>query len=240
MWLMTTKNRPKAAEQTLQACWDTGMRQPGIVYVDGPDHKQYDNIKLPDNWEMVKWVDVGGIGNLAGSKQYVFENYPDERVYGWVSDDNIPITPEWSYIIEDRADPWFLVHCRDMWLSENDDTRKPLEETRNLGGGICWGGDLVRCVGWWAPPGIIQGSIDWTWTSMVGDTPLGVYLHDVIVRHDNWRTGKREKDDNDNVKKPHVLKDIAYISVFRQSKEFATIKERVYRGHLNWKAKTTQ
>jgi len=103
MWLMTTKNRPEAAERALWACWDTGMRSPGVVYVDGENHTQYDGIELPVNWEMVKWVDVGGIGNLAGSKNYIFENYPDERVYGWVADDNIPITPGWCEMVEKPA-----------------------------------------------------------------------------------------------------------------------------------------
>ena len=204
MWLMTTKNRPKAAEIALAACWDTGMKQPGVVYVDGQNHSPYDDIKLPPNWTMVKFVDVGGIGNLAGSKQYVFETYPDERVYGWVADDNFPVTNNWCAMVEEIAHPWRLVHCRDDFVSLTGSGKDSLRETRNLGGGICWGGDLVRCVGWWAPPGIIQGSIDWAWTSLVGTTDMGVYLPDVIVRHDNYRTGRRQKDDNDNLDKQFI------------------------------------
>ena len=224
---MTTKNRAKAAERTLQACWDTGMRQAGVVYVDGENTAPYDDIKLPPNWTMVKWVDVGGIGNLAGSKQYTFETYPDEDCYGWIADDNIPETFGWSYTVEARAYPFCLVHCRDMFVSETESGFDDLKRTRNLGGGICWGGELVRCVGWWAPPGVIQGSIDWAWTSLVGDTPLGLYLPDVIVRHDNWRTGRRERDDNDNLNKPFIRADVAHIDRYRRTQEFKQKKAKV-------------
>ena len=238
MWLMTTKGRAKAAENALAACWSTGMRQSGIVFVDGEDTAAYDDIKLPPNWSMVKWVDVGGIGNLAGSKQYVFEHYPDERVYGWMADDNIPVTENWSYKIEELAYPWRLVHCRDMWISEESlSSLDQLKRTINLGGGICWGGELIRCVGWWAPPGIIQGSIDWAWTSLVGNTPLGLYVHDIIVRHDNWRTGRREKDDNDDLTKAYIRADVAHIDQYRRTPEFKQKKVKVLREYQKYLAR---
>lgn len=225
MWLMTTKGRPKAAERTLSACWDTGMRQPGIVYVD-KDPTGYDDIKLPPNWSM-----VFGDGNLAGSKRYVLEHYPDERCYGWVADDNYPETMYWSYTVEDIAVPWRLVHCRDRWVSEmNHANYRALVRTRNLGGGICWGGDLIRSVGWWAPPGITQASIDWCWTSLVGDSPLSVYLAGVYVRHDNWNTGKRAKDKTDEWG-PHMQPDIARIGAYIKTAEFRILRERLIREY---------
>ena len=212
------------------------MRSPGVVYVDGENHTQYDGIELPVNWKMVKWVDVGGIGNLAGSKNYIFENYPDERVYGWIADDNIPITPGWCEMVEDAACPWNLVHCKDEFISLSSSGRDALKETRNLGGGICWGGELIRCVGWWAPPGIIQASIDWAWTSLLGCTGIGIYREDITVLHNNWRTGRREKDANDDTiidgkKPPHVLKDISRVAGWRKSDDFKQTRERLLREY---------
>jgi hypothetical protein len=199
------------------------MRQPGIVYVDG-DPAGYEEIKLPDNWSM-----VFGNGNLAGSKQFIFENYPDEACYGWVADDNHPVTPNWSYIVEEATQGWRLVHCNDQWVSLCDSVS--VAHTKNLGGGICWGGELIRCVGFWAPPEIVQGGIDWFWTTLCGDSVLGHYIDDVIVRHDNWRTGLRGKDENDNLDKPHIKSDIAYMRSYLKSKAFWKIKERVHREH---------
>jgi len=234
MWMMTTKGRPLAAERVVNACWNTGMRQKAIMFVDG-DPAGYNQIKLPDNWEMVLGCDVNHRGNLAGSKQFIFQNYPDERCYGWMADDNIPKTQYWSYIIEDVACPWYLVHCRDGWISEmpfpdND----ILYRTGNLGGGICWGGDLVRSVGFLAPPGIVQAGIDWFWTSLCRDTPIGIYLHNVTVWHYNWRTGERDKDDNDNLEKPHIEDDLAYMKKYLASQGFDELRERVMREYHDY------
>jgi hypothetical protein len=225
MWLMTTKGRPQAAKQVLDECWQMGMRQKAVMYVDG-DPTGYD-FKLPDNWQCIK-----GKASLAGSKQWVFKNFPDEGCYGWMADDNHPVTKHFSYYIEDVARPWKLVHCRDEWLSnKNELKRKQLYETGILSAGVCWGGDLVRCVGWWAPPNIIQASIDWTWTSLIQQSPLGVYLHNVTVKHDNWDSGRRAKDKTDEWG-PHMKRDIATIRAFIKSAEFAKIKERIRREYL--------
>ena len=221
----------------MQACWDTGMRQPGVVFVDGPDHEQYDSIKLPPNWLLVKWVDIGGCGNLAGSKRYIMEKYPQEKVYGWLADDNVPETMNWCQTVEEIAHPWHLVHCRDYFVSDFPNGVRILQETRNLGGGICWGGELVRCVGWWAPPGVVQGSIDWAWTSLVLGTTIGVYKHDIIVRHDNWRTGRRTQDENDDLTKPFIVKDVNHIAKYRESPEFLAIRERVIREYKQYKSR---
>jgi len=234
MWMMTTKDRPKAAEKTLSACWQTCMKQPGIMYVDGTG-EGYDSIAIPDNWEVVYHRDLGDFGNLAASKQYVFKRFPDERVYGWLADDIYPETEYWSYIVEEMAYPWKLVHCKDGFVSDMDFANyQLLTRTRNLGGGTCWGGDLLRSVGWWAPPGIIQGSIDWFWTSLVGDTPLGVYLSGVSVRHDNWRTGRRDKDENDNLSHEYVKRDIAHIGRMVKTDEFAKMRERVLNEYRDY------
>ena len=232
MWLMTTKGRPQAARKAIQQCWDTGMRQPAVMYVDG-DPAGYD-FTLPDNWTRYE-----GNGNLAGSKRYLFETYPHERIYGWLADDNWPETPDWSYIVEDRAYPWYLIHCQDKWMSEHRTQWYALRETTNLGAGTCWGGELVRAVGWWSPPNITQASIDWAWTSLVGKTPLGVYLHNVIVRHDNWRTGRRAQDSNDTsiiaeTMTPFVRKDIDTIRNWIGSDDFQQTRERVLHGYQKY------
>ena len=210
------------------------------MFVDG-DPQGYDQINLPDNWEMVIGSEVSDRGNLAGSKQYILKRFPSERVYGWLADDNVPITQNWSYIIEDIAYPWYLVHGKDCWVSEQEPpSNYYLFRTKNLGGGICWGGDLVRSVGYWAPPGIIQGGIDWFWTSICGDTPLGVYLHNVVVKHHNWRTGHRAKDDNDNLEKKHVKEDVAYMGKHIKSQGFLDLRERVLREYGEYITRRTE
>ena len=234
MWLMTTKGRPKAAKAAIDACWDTGMRQPAVMFVDG-DPAGYD-FTLPDNWELVEGRKVSKIGNLGGSKVYILERFPDERVYGWMADDNYPVTPGWSGIVEEKAAPWRLVHCRDDYVSDPNVIKggvAQLQATRNLGGGICWGGELIRCVGWWCPPGIVQAGIDWTWTSLVGGTAIGLYLPDVLVRHNNYRTGRRPEDATD-VWGAWMKPDLERTERFIHSREFRIIKERIMREYDNY------
>lgn len=220
MWLLTSKGRPNAAKLTIDECTDTGMTQKAILYVDG-DPTGY-NFTLPYNWKVVY-----GCGNLSGSMQYVFTAYPNENVYGWLADDNHPVTFGWCQTVEKTAYPNSLVHCRDLYISEmNEYNRSLLYRSKNLGAGLCWGGDLVRAVGFWSPPGVVQAGIDWFWTELVGDTPLGVYRPDIIVRHDNHRTGRRNKDTIDEWGQ-HMKEDIAYMKVYIHSWEFRALKEMV-------------
>lgn len=217
MWLLTSKGRPDAAKRTIEECRQTGMTQKAILYVDG-DPQGY-NFTLPSNWSVIY-----GCGNLSGSMQYVFTAYPDEKVYGWLADDNHPITHGWCQEVERAAEPFYLVHCRDMYASEMD--YRSLIASRNLGAGLCWGGELVRTVGFWSPPFLIQAGIDWFWTSLVSDTPLGVYRPDITVRHDNYRTGRREKDAVDEWD-THMQPDIDKMKKYRKSAEFRVLKKRI-------------
>ena len=34
IWLLSTRGRPEACQQVLDACEETGMTSPGVVYVD--------------------------------------------------------------------------------------------------------------------------------------------------------------------------------------------------------------
>ena len=222
MWLMTTKGRPQAAKQTIDECTATGMKQSAVLYVDG-DTTGYD-FPLPTNW-----VKVCGNGNLSGSMQYVFETYPNEKVYGWLADDNHPMTPDWCSKLEQAAHPCYLVHCKDFYISEmNTYNQEQLYQSKNLGAGLCWGGELVRAVGFWSPSCVVQAGIDWFWTEIVSYAKLGIYRPDIIVKHDNWRTGRREKDSVDEWG-DWMKGDIEAMKQYRYSKEFQMLKERVLR-----------
>src|SRR3954468_10960411 len=48
MWLLTTRNRPEMCQRMLDACIDTGVSTPGLVWMDGCD---YGSLRLPDSWD---------------------------------------------------------------------------------------------------------------------------------------------------------------------------------------------
>lgn len=194
IWLLSTRGRPKECQATLDACEAAGMTSPGVVYVD-ETVGIYRKLRLPDNWTVHPepvW------GSLQASMSWCLEQYPDATAYGWLADDVRPQTVGWDKQLEAVAGDWCLSYGRDMWLSESDWRRNELEDGDNLSSGLCWGGELVRTVGWWALPGVRQAFIDVAWCRIVGPLGLARYTHEVIVEHLNYRTGKRDRDQGDD------------------------------------------
>ncbi len=198
IWLLSTRRRPELAQETIDACMDAGMTSPGVIYVD-EDDGSYDNIRLPKNWRIHRepaWL------SLQGSMQWCFENYPDATQYGWLADDTHPRTHGWDKLLEAEAEGWGLSYANDGWFSDNPGEVEQLVQGNNLSSGLCWGGDLVRAVGWWALPGVIQAGIDTAWLDIVRPFGLHRYRHDIVVEHLNWRTKKRDYDDTDLWERP--------------------------------------
>ena len=71
---------------------------------------------------------------------------------------------------------------------------------------MCWGGDLVRAVGWWALPGVYQGGIDDAWIHLAHRVfDVKKYVPDVIVEHMSYRNAKRPKDYTDEwIRSPEI------------------------------------
>lgn len=225
IWLLSTRGRPRAAQDTIDACMDAGMTSPGVVYVDEDDGSY--RLKLPRNWTMhrePRWV------GLQGSMQWCLRSYPSASAYGWLADDTRPRSRGWDKILEGAAGNWNIAYARDLWFSENPGEREQLEGGFNLSSGLCWGGTLVRKVGWWALPGVIQAGIDTAWLDITRPLGLTRYRHDVIVEHLNWRTGKRPYDDTDRWDKDgsnFIEKDLAVKDRWFRSRAYRDLLRRL-------------
>lgn len=169
------------------------MTSLGVLWVDDDEHR-YRRIRLPENWIR---VDAPRWGSIAPGMDYVLERHPHASQFGWLADDTYPKTEGWDVELEAAAGDWNLSYARDLWLSEKAKTRRTLERGTNLSSGLCWGGELVRAVGWWALPGVRQAGIDTAWTALCAPLRLCRYVPGVIVEHRNWRTGKRPRDKGD-------------------------------------------
>jgi hypothetical protein len=164
--------------------------------------------------------------------QYAFTTYPDATHYGWLADDTRPRTRNWDTQLEAAAGEWGLAYARDLWFSESPIERNGLEVGNNLSSGLCWGGELVRTVGWWATPGLRQAGIDMAWLDIVRPLGLHRYRHDIVVEHLNWRTGKREKDAGDDWSRGddnYVDRDLAAKNEWAWSTDFRLLLKRVAR-----------
>ena len=188
-WLLTSRDRPQACQEMLDACVETGMTTPGIVMIDSRKDS-YPKLKVNSNW-----LPIRSPMNLADCMQWVFKYYPTAPFYGWLSDDMRPRTEEWDVKLIEAAGDWSVGCCRDMHLSENSAVRDGV-----LPGAQCWGGELIRAAGRWAlPPKCRMAGLDDAWMAMIrsGAGIKRVYLEDVVVEHLSWRIGMREKDEGD-------------------------------------------
>lgn len=218
MWILPTRGRPELCQRTLDACRDTGMTSFGIVYVDETRPGEYDGLVAADNWTVV----VQRL-DMADTMRDAFASYPNERSYGWISDDVIPLTPHWDAELESAAGDWCLSDCQDMWLAKDGGVQA-------LTGAFCWGGELVRTVGWWALPGVRQAGVDDAWVSLLRYLNLRRYRPDVVVEHLNWHNGKRPKDATDDWVRDgvkYVVNDLEVSKMWTNSDDFRETFRRV-------------
>lgn len=187
IWLLSTRKRPEQAQAAVDACQSAGMTSQGVVYIDGGI---YPRLRLPKNW--VKHEEPEHLG-LQGSMQWAYHAYPDATQYGWLADDTRPRTRGWDKALEEAAGCANLACARDG-LNKPDE----ILLGHNLSSGLCWGGDLVRAVGWWALPGVFQAGIDTAWTDLVRPWGRHRYLPDVFVEHLHWKNNTRPEDSLDN------------------------------------------
>lgn len=187
------------------------MTSEGIVYVD-ETVDEYSELRLPSNWTLHterRW------GSIGASMRWCFRQYPQASQYGWLADDTLPRTEGWDKQLEQAAGRWCLSFARDNLLSETKNWHGYLERGEDLTAGLCWGGDLVRAVGWWAPPRLKQAGIDTTWAELIAPLGLARYVEDVTVEHRSWRNGSRPCDAGD--KGSHIDADIAEFTRWRDS-----------------------
>jgi len=226
IWLLSTRGRPVACQGVLDACEATGMSSPGVVYVD-ESVDLYRDLRLPENWSIHferEW------GSLQASLQWCLREYPDASQYGWLADDTYPRTEGWDKALEQAAGDWCLSYAKDLWLSEQTGSLAALKYGDDLSSGLCWGGELIRTVGWWALPGVRQAGIDTAWTAIISPLFLGRYVDDVTVEHKNYRTGKREEDSVDDWTRDgvdYIADDIAVRDRWVASKDYRDTLERV-------------
>jgi hypothetical protein len=180
MWLLPSYNRPELLKQTLAHCAATGMTTPGVILVNGGDHKPYKSIPLPPNWRIIFRSENLG---WAQGCQHLFERFPDEPWYGFFYDDMVPKTPEWDRRLLERMKPGGIVTAENNW-------HKPARiQTAVLDG------NLVREVGFITVPKTWSCFTDDFWETL-GST-LGLWRHadDVIVETLNPRKGDMPMDE---------------------------------------------
>lgn len=196
MWLLPTRGRPQMCQQTLDACHANGMKARGIVFVDGPTTPQNDEayckLRVPENWAVIfseKRM------RLAYHMNWMLKEYPKERTYSWIADDMVPETRCFDQYLEEAAGEWDYAHGRDDYITRNQGYKSALLKWPvGLTSGLTWGGQMLRALGWWAPPGLTHVGIDCIWTWMLQELGCCHYLPHVIIQHYSYRSNRRKQD----------------------------------------------
>lgn len=220
VWILPTRGRPKMCQETLDACEWTGMRSAGIIFADEVVEHEYVNLRVPRNWLLLR-----ARMDMADCMRAAFTWFSSATCFGWLSDDLRPRTHEWDRLLEEAAGEWFIADCNDDYLAKD-----PAISDGSLCGAFCWGGKLVRTVGWWALPGVRQAGIDDAWIHLAQAWGNRKLLMDVVVEHIQWRNEKRPKDATDAWERDGVDYISADLDIYKNwynSPEYDEVVERV-------------
>lgn len=176
----------------------------GVLYVH-ETHEDYKGITLPPGWDVFY-----GHEGQPGQMQWFFERHPEEPWYGWIADDMRPLTRDFDKELIATAGDWCMVWCNGgrhrKGIVGNWGGEKHVPST--IPSAMLWGGNLVRAVGWWAPPWTQWASIDEAWKRLVMTAGLARFRNDVVVEHLHWTSGLRAKDLVDDACNPSYASDV--------------------------------
>ncbi len=180
MWIIPTYNRPERAQQTLDSLVENGCQTPGLVYIDGSKHPGYDSLRLPKGWEIWKREENRGV---CAALNDVFSRFPNLSWYGFISDDSLVRTPFWDELLLEKREDFAIVHSDDGWQAK-----------RRIHGAVLFGGELLRALGWWVPPGLVHSFCDDVWETIANALHLRRFVPEVLVEHCHFWNGKTSLD----------------------------------------------
>ena len=211
MWLLPTRNRPKAMEATIEAMRLTGEIPEVAVMVDGPMYQ----IDWPKHWHIHESY---GHLEMQRSLNALYRLYPHEKTYGLLTDQSRPQTPGWASKLEDAAGDGLIAMCNTTKNRVNPRTGLRRVTT------TCTGGDLIRAIGWVWPPFVVHLYGDDAWEDIGYALNVIRYLPEVVILALLKRDGEVEIDANHR----RVWQGKSYMATDAQ--EFAAWKEREFTG----------
>jgi hypothetical protein len=168
MFILPTYKRPERLKNLIQAYIDTKATAPFYVLIQG-NAELYEGIKYPDTWTIE--VLENNIG-LVAAANLGFKTFPNEKWYGIICDDQVPLTQEWDKILLDLVTDWNIVSTADTL--NKDEWR--------MAGIPVFGGEFIRCCGFIAPPCTWHICCD-DWWELVGKTCVNWIKSDAQSTH---------------------------------------------------------
>lgn len=179
MWVLPTYGRPGRCQDALDSIAAAAPTE-GVVVVDGDPDPAYDALRLPPGWRVWRLARNGGV---CAALNLVFAHGPDEPWYGFISDDSIVVTPDWSAPLIEAAGAHGFANSADGFRANI-----------RMHGAVVFGGDLLRAFGWWAPPGLVHCFVDDAWERLGRALGNWTRVPSVMVEHRHCDNGQAEVD----------------------------------------------
>lgn len=157
---------------------ESGVSTPGTLIVDGlrwgsNDLEDYRALNLPEGWNLVIHQDrVGVCAQLNRVLEFDLKHGVNTPWFGFISDDSIVKTRGWDVKLIEAAG-------NDGFANSADD----LHSGPRMHGAVAVGGDLLRAIGWWTPPGLVHYFCDDAWERLGRKLGNWRFLPDVMVCH---------------------------------------------------------
>ena len=154
------------------------------VMIDGPS---YDMV-WPAHWRIHQSSEHLEMQRALNA---LFKLYPHEPWYGLITDHSRPETRDWSYQIEQAVKPRNMVLVNDTKNRMNPETGY-----RRITSASCYGGELIRDLGWVWLPTVVHMYGDDAWERIGNALGCVTYLENVIVRDLLLRDGEIVRDES--------------------------------------------
>lgn len=169
MWMCPTFQRPDRLKELAEAWKRTAAGEPLYVRIWTED--KYKDEYFAHTWPE-EWVLYESDAEWCGEAiQEFFTLYPGADSYGFIGDDVVPCTDGWVKELESAAGAWFVAYPNDTIQRHGLCTHAVI------------GGELLRTLGWWVPPGFKHHYLDQVWMNVGGNCGLLRYCPQVTFYH---------------------------------------------------------
>jgi hypothetical protein len=183
--IVPSRGRPRNIAALADAWTDTKAAADVIVAVDDDDPTRGDYLDVVATHPRFDIV-IGPRLRMAGTLNKVAVSHaPLYDAVGFMGDDHRPRTPDWDDRVTTELDRL------GTGLVYGDD----LIQGANLPTAVFMTADIIRTLGWMAPPGLVHLFLDNSWLTLGRALGAISYLHDVVIEHCHPIAGKAAHDD---------------------------------------------
>lgn len=177
MWFLPSYGRPELIRAIAKA---PGGVPPDLIIICTSGDPKLQDYRATSPFPIC--VHPNPDARLCDLLNWVVGQFPDKPFYGFLSDDHCPLTPGWWTKLEKAAKDKFIA------------VATGIRDTSPLGGVPCFGGLLIKSMGYISPPGFRHNWVDNAWQQIASDFNLLREVDDVKIKHNHWITKDAKQD----------------------------------------------